>query len=199
MVWCCRHDVATGSPPAAECAFMLHLMKHHLHQTLLLQGFTTLTTIPTLMEHRINYYCPKIDKYKKCNISETVNFSLKMSQIREHGEPITFPVALPLAWHCFNIRSFPYQSSTLQAITDAVQCSSRCTLADIEACVTSCAARMGVEVQLFQSSDVARCIQRLQSAQEDAVVINPGRCVTNSQQNFMVRAHARHHTPQLHE
>jgi 3-dehydroquinate dehydratase len=58
---------------------------------------------------------------------------------------------------------------------DAVRRSSRCTLADIEACVSSSALRMGVEVQQFQSSDLALCIQRLQSAQEDAVVINPGR------------------------
>ena len=69
-------------------------MKHHLHQTLLLQGFTTLTTIPTLMEHRTNFNCPKIDKYKKCNISETVNFSLKMSQIREHPTLIFEPKSI---------------------------------------------------------------------------------------------------------
>jgi 3-dehydroquinate dehydratase len=56
-----------------------------------------------------------------------------------------------------------------------MHCSSRCTLADIEACVSSCALRMGVEVQLFQSSDLGLCVQRLQSAQEHAVVINPGR------------------------
>ncbi len=53
---------------------------------------------------------------------------------------------------------------------------SRCTLKDIESCVSACAARMGVEVRLFQTSDLAQCIQRLKSSQEDAVVINPGRC-----------------------
>jgi hypothetical protein len=98
-----------------------------------------------------------------------------------------------------HIRLFLYRSSTLQGIADAIQCSSRCTLTDIEECVTSCALQMGVEVQLFQSSDVARCIQRLQSAQEDAVVINPGRCVTKFHQNFMAHAHARCHSCQLHE
>ncbi len=61
-------------------------------------------------------------------------------------------------------------------IADAVQCSSRCTLTDIEACVRTHAQRMGIEVQLFQTSDLGHCIQRLESAQEDAVVINPGRC-----------------------
>ncbi len=77
---------------------------------------------------------------------------------------------------CIGPRSSSNYSPTCWLLLMLRRLRSKCTLKDIEACVSSCARRMGVEVQLFQSSDLGQCIHRLRSSHEDAVVINPGKC-----------------------